>query len=68
MASIDKRGNVWRARVRIKGFKKKTRSFDTKAEAEAWAARIEMQLLAGEDTCPNYALGDDALGGSCQIR
>lgn len=55
MASIDKRGNVHRARVRIKGFKQKTRSFDTRAEAEAWAARIELQLLAGVDTLPDYA-------------
>ena len=55
MASIDKRGDVWRARVRIKGFTPKTRSFDTKAEAEQWAARIESQLLAGEDTCPDFA-------------
>jgi hypothetical protein len=54
MASIDKRGDVWRARVRIKGFTPKTRSFDTKAEAEQWAARIERQLLAGEDTCPDF--------------
>ena len=55
MASIDKRGKVWRARVRIRGFAPKTRSFDTKAEAEQWAARIERQLLAGEDTCPDLA-------------
>lgn len=34
---------------------KKTRSFDTRAEAEEWAARIERQLLAGEDTCPDFA-------------
>jgi len=55
MASIDRRGTVWRARVRIRGFTPKTRSSDTKAEAEQWAARIESQLLAGEDTCPDFA-------------
>lgn len=49
MASIDRRGTVWRARVRIRGFTPKTRSFDTRAEAEQRAARIESQLLAGED-------------------
>jgi len=53
MASIDKRGNVWRARVRIQGFKDKTRSFDTKDEAKDWAQRIEQQLLAGVDTVPD---------------
>jgi integrase len=53
MASIDKRGNVWRARVRIHGFKDKTRSFDKRAEAQEWAGRIESQLLAGVDTVPD---------------
>jgi integrase len=55
MASIDKRGKVWRARVRIKGFKPKTRSFDSKPEAQEWAARTELQLLAGADTPPDLA-------------
>ena len=60
MASIDQRPNerskkTWRARVRVSGIKDKTRSLDIKAEAEIWAKRVEMQLLAGEDTVPDLS-------------
>ncbi len=55
MASIDQRGAGWRARVRTPGFKPKSRTFDTKAEAEVWAARAEAQLRNGVDTIPDLA-------------
>lgn len=42
MAVFDKRGDYqWRARVRRKGYPAQTKTFDTKAEAEAWARGIE---------------------------
>ena len=57
MAAIDQRGkNSWRARVRLPGFALKTRTFDTKAEAEVWAGRTERELRAGRDTIPNIRI------------
>src|SRR5579883_441358 len=54
MAAIDRRGkNSWRARVRLPGFDQKTRTFDTRAQAEAWADRVERELRGGRDTVPN---------------
>lgn len=45
MASFRKRGKSWEAFVSKNGIRK-TASFDTKAEATAWAARIETEILA----------------------
>jgi len=56
MATIDQRGKrSWRARVRRPGYKLKTRTFDTRAQAEIWAERIERELHIGNDTIPNVA-------------
>ncbi|HEV2270815.1 MAG TPA: tyrosine-type recombinase/integrase [Steroidobacteraceae bacterium] len=56
MAAIDQRGkNSWRARVRLPGFGLKTRTFDTKDQAEVWAERIERELRGGHDTIPNIS-------------
>lgn len=56
MATIDQRGKrSWRARVRLPGYKLKTRTFDTRAQAEIWAERIERELHIGNDTIPNVA-------------
>jgi integrase len=41
MASYEKRGETWRAQIRRKGYPHLTASFDTKAEAQRWAAEIE---------------------------
>jgi integrase len=54
MATIDQRSpGSWRARVRLPGFAPKTRTFDTQAQAEVWAARVERELQNGHDTIPN---------------
>jgi hypothetical protein len=56
MVTIDQRGNrSWRARVRLPGYKLKTRTLDTRAQAEIWAERIERELHIGNDTIPNAA-------------
>jgi integrase len=47
VASISKRGNYWRAFVRRRGYPLQTRTFDTKATAEAWARRIESDMDRG---------------------
>jgi integrase len=49
MPSIDKRGQAWRVRVHVLGFKRISRSFDTREEAELWGQRQEAKLLVGQD-------------------
>lgn len=44
MASIIPIGGKWRAQVRRKGHKPRTRTFDTKREAEQWARGIEAAI------------------------
>jgi hypothetical protein len=46
MASIMRRGPVWRAMVRRKG-QSLTKTFDTEAQAEAWARAEEGRLVGG---------------------
>lgn len=41
MASFEKRGETWRAQIRRKGYPHLAATFDTKAEAQRWAAEIE---------------------------
>jgi len=49
MATIQKRGERWRAIVRIRGASQ-SKTFATKALAAAWAKRIESEIEAGEAT------------------
>lgn len=44
MASIYKRGNVWRAQINING-NRQARSFDTKSAATQWAKATENEIL-----------------------
>lgn len=46
MATIQKRKNSWRATVRRKG-KYVSATFDTRAEADAWAIQAEARILDG---------------------
>jgi len=47
MASITKRGNVWRVRIVRKGFETLSKSFKLKMDAERWAASIEGDIAKG---------------------
>lgn len=47
MASFEQRGTSTRAVVRLPGGGKKSRTFDTKREAQAWAADMERKKLIG---------------------
>lgn len=47
MASFEPRGNSIRVIVRVPGGTKKSATFDTKVEAEAWAARMEAKKALG---------------------
>jgi integrase len=56
MASLVQRDGRWRALVRRKGYTPQCRTFATKAEATAWARRVEAQMDTGE---PEVRQGDD---------
>ena len=47
MATLTKRGNFWRAQVRRRGFPPQHKSFDSRAEAEAWARGTESEMDRG---------------------
>jgi hypothetical protein len=48
MASILKRGPyLWQALVRREGHKVQVKTFETKTQAEAWAAVIESEIARG---------------------
>ncbi|WNC91763.1 site-specific integrase [Paraburkholderia sp. FT54] len=48
MASIRKRGPYqWEAQVRRRGYPAQSKTFDTKAEADAWAHMIESEMARG---------------------
>lgn len=62
MAYIKKRGEHWRAEVRRKGHKPTYLTFDTHAEAQKWARRIEAEIDTGfyvdNSTAGNMTLGE----------
>lgn len=45
MATVEKRGKNWRALVRRKGFRPESATFRLKAQASAWAAEREGELV-----------------------
>lgn len=48
MATIRKKGDYqWHAQIRRKGYPKQTKTFTTRADAEAWAATIESEMARG---------------------
>ena len=47
MATFRKRSGSWQALVKKKGFGQLGRTFDTKAEAEAWAKITEAEMVRG---------------------
>ena len=61
MATFRKRNNSWRAEVYKNGIRKSA-SFDTKAQAKAWAAKVESDIDANNLETPdeNNKTGADA--------
>ena len=47
MATVTKRGKYWCAQIRRLGFPPQHKSFDTHAEAEAWARAAESEMDRG---------------------
>ncbi|KAE8546190.1 integrase [Marinobacter nauticus] len=58
MATFQKRGNKWRAIVRRKGYKTVTKTHDTKAQAQRWAAQIEGNLEDQDTADSDFLLSD----------
>jgi len=46
MTTIAQRGQTWRAQIRREGHKAVTATFPTKAQAQAWARKIEAEMDA----------------------
>ena len=48
MATIRRKGDMqWHCQIRKKGFPSQTRTFNTRAEAEAWAKLTEAEMIRG---------------------
>ena len=47
MATLTKRGNFWRVQVRRRGFPPQHKTFDSRAEAEAWGRCTESEMDRG---------------------
>jgi hypothetical protein len=66
MAAIWKRGKYWRVEVRRLCHPTQNRTFDTKADAEAWGRQVEAKMGRGEfvdqscvaSTWPTTAIAD----------
>jgi hypothetical protein len=56
MATVRKRGIKWHVQVRRSGHISRTRSFTHKADAEAWARKIERGIDSGEIRTDTAAL------------
>jgi hypothetical protein len=47
VASVSKRGRYWRAQIVRRGYPPQYRTFDTRAEAEAWSRAMESEMDRG---------------------
>jgi hypothetical protein len=56
MATVRKRGSKWHVQVRRSGHISQTRSFTHKADAEAWARKVERGIDSGEIRTDTAAL------------
>ena len=53
MTTIRRRGIKWEARIRRKGHRTISRSFETKTDAKTWASQIEVGLELGNIELPD---------------
>ena len=47
MATLEKRGNFWRVKIRRADLPAQTRTFDTKTLAQRWARGVEAEMDQG---------------------
>lgn len=57
MASIIQVGEKWRALIRRKGHPSYCQTFNTKAQAQAWARGIEADIDRGQTLAPKTVMG-----------
>ena len=62
MATFRKRGSSWHVQVRRSGHPPVTRSFKLKADADAWARKLEAEVDRGELPVDRRALRSTTLG------
>lgn len=68
MAYFRKVKNGWRAEIRKKGLPGRSMTFGTKAEAQAWAARQEAEIVAGKTgQYPDKTLRDAFDRYECEV-
>ena len=71
MAYYEKRGDAWRAQIRRKGHPTLSSTFDTKAEAQRWAAEIEGDRAVLKAVVPGQNMGElrlvEGIAASAQI-
>ncbi len=68
MATIERRGKAWRALVRRRGHSAISRTFDSHAEASAWATAAEAEILAGRRPADAAATADGQTVGDLLAR
>jgi hypothetical protein len=47
MATIEKRGQFWRVKIRRTGLPSQTRTFDNRTQAQQWARGVESEIDKG---------------------
>lgn len=62
MATIRKHRNKWQAQVRRSGYPANTRTFIKKADAQAWARKLEQQIDSGGMMVDQHALKNMSVG------
>lgn len=60
MASFERRSGKWLARIAING-NRLSRTFQTKAQAQAWASQVETEIRQGEYVTPSEHMMMDAI-------
>jgi integrase len=68
MATIIKERNKWRAQIRRVGAKSISKTFDSKAAAQAWARDIESKLDRGEHHAHNLMTLDRVIAEYRELR
>jgi hypothetical protein len=53
MATISKHRDKWKCQVRRKGFPPRSKTFESRAEAEAWGLQTEAEMVRGVYVAPD---------------
>ena len=67
MASIRKRSGRWQVQIRCNGHRPVSKSFSNKADASAWARKIEAKLDRGDLPIDRRSLATTTLGNLLKL-